>query len=106
MDEYVFRLTALAIIFGSGIIIAIAVMITNAIRSRTQSPERGAGNSLTQAELRQLLSEVVAQATDPLYAKMNALERRLDQADHQLAPPERPQPRQLEARIKEKEALL
>jgi hypothetical protein len=85
-----------AIITAGVTAIVLAALISKSIQSRRKLDARTQGDSLTKTELRQLLSEAVAEATDPLYAKVGAIERRLDHVSSQLAAPERTQPLQLE----------
>lgn len=86
-----------AIITAGITAIVLAALITRSIQSRRKSRELPSGDSLTRTELRLLLSEAVAEATDPLYDKVDAIQHQLDLVGSQLAASERPEPLQLEA---------
>ncbi len=91
-----------AIITAGVTAIVIAALITKSIQSRRKFRELSSGDSLTRSELRLLLSEAVAEATDPLHEKVDAIQRQLDHFGSQLAAPERAEPLRLEAREEER----
>lgn len=94
-----------AIITAGITAIVLAALITRSIQSRRKSRELPGGDSLTKTELRLLLAEAVAEATDPLYDKVDAIQRQLNSVSAQLPSPGQTESRQLEAHIKEKEVL-
>jgi len=96
MPPYFVPIFIVAIVMASVTVISIAGMITKTIHARSKARQIGGSDSLTKSELRALLSEVVNEATDPLYAKVNAIEHRLDQMRPELPPAEASEPLQLE----------
>ncbi|HET6566661.1 MAG TPA: hypothetical protein VFG50_01780 [Rhodothermales bacterium] len=102
MPPYFVPIIIVAIVMSSVTVISIAGMITRTIRSRSKARQIGGGDSLTKSELRALLTDVVSEATDPLYAKVSAMERRLEQMRPELPPAEALEPLQLEGREPER----
>lgn len=96
MPPFVVPIIIVAIVMASVTVMSIAGMITKTIRARSAPRQIAGGDSLTKSELRALLTEVVSEATDPLYAKVSAMERRLDQMRPELPPVGASEPLRLE----------
>ncbi len=97
MPDEVFVIILVAILAGTMMVAGIARSIFKYLSSRHQPIQ--AGSSLTAGELERLLREAVEEATAPLAAQIDALERRLleappllpegDLSEQEAAPPDR-----------------
>ncbi len=85
MPDEVFVIILVAILAGTMMVAGIARSIFKYLSSRHQPIQ--AGSSLTAGELERLLREAVEEATAPLAAQIDALERRLDERRLLEAPP-------------------
>jgi hypothetical protein len=79
MPEELMVIAVTAILTAGVVVLSVAGMITRSIREKHRA-RSGAGPSLTQSELRHLLREAVEDGTQPLYAKIQDLEQKLERA--------------------------
>jgi hypothetical protein len=75
MEREIFIIVLTAIIAGTTMITTIAKSIIGAVKKKSAAVN---SPSLTTSELERMLRDVVGEVTAPLYAKIEALEKRLD----------------------------
>jgi hypothetical protein len=78
MQDEIFFIVITAIIACTIIVTTIVKSIFGIAKQKADLRSTSSGSSLTTSELERMLRQVVGEATDPLYERMEALEERLN----------------------------